>query len=82
MWLPPQCSPVLQEMIARNGHEWLRLPGRKGLLAKLVTRQEFRADTEEPAVAGCGGGWRYGGLNQDAMVEYGWLWLIMIDYGW
>ena len=34
-------------MIARNGHEWLRLPGRKGLLAKVVTHQEFRADTED-----------------------------------
>jgi hypothetical protein len=37
-------------MIARNGHEWLRLPGRKGLLAKVVTRQEFRADTEDGEV--------------------------------
>ena len=38
---------IPKEMIARNGHEWLRLPGRKGLLAKVVTRQEFRADTED-----------------------------------
>lgn len=35
------------EMVARGGHEWLKLPGRGGLLAKLVTRPEFRADTED-----------------------------------
>merc|ERR1712232_1047730 len=35
------------EMISRCGHEWLKLPGRKGLLAKLVTRDEFRAETED-----------------------------------
>ncbi|CAE7255500.1 CRY2 [Symbiodinium natans] len=33
------------EMVSRTGHEWLRLGG--GLLAKLVTRQEFRAETED-----------------------------------
>ncbi|CAJ1445271.1 unnamed protein product, partial [Effrenium voratum] len=47
------CRHVLEvrrrhpDMISRTGHEWLRLPGRRGLLAKLVTRQEFRADTED-----------------------------------
>ncbi|CAK0806949.1 unnamed protein product, partial [Prorocentrum cordatum] len=35
------------EMVSRCGHEWLRLPGRGGLLAKLVTRDEFRAETED-----------------------------------
>eukprot|EP00928_Gymnodinium_smaydae_P065329 TRINITY_DN48493_c0_g1_i1.p1 TRINITY_DN48493_c0_g1~~TRINITY_DN48493_c0_g1_i1.p1 ORF type:complete len:391 (+),score=37.23 TRINITY_DN48493_c0_g1_i1:726-1898(+) len=35
------------EMISRTGHEWLKLPGRGGLLAKCVTRQEFRAETED-----------------------------------
>ncbi|CAE8674392.1 unnamed protein product [Polarella glacialis] len=35
------------EMVARTGHEWLKLPGKKGLLAKVVTRQEFRAETED-----------------------------------
>ena len=42
-------------MISRTGHEWLRLPGRKGLLAKLVTRQEFRAETEDREGAMCWG---------------------------
>ena len=42
-----------QDMISRTGHEWLRLPGRKGLLAKLVTRQEFRAETEDGEGAMC-----------------------------
>eukprot|EP00434_Breviolum_minutum_P013749 symbB.v1.2.012126.t1/scaffold827.1/size159509/1 len=47
------CRRVLEvrqkhpDMISRTGHEWLRLPGRKGLLAKLVSRQEFRAETED-----------------------------------
>ena len=27
-------------MVARSGHEWLKLPGRGGLLAKLPTRDE------------------------------------------
>lgn len=44
-----------QDMISRTGHEWLRLPGRKGLLAKLVTRQEFRAETEDGEGAMCWG---------------------------
>mmetsp|Transcript_51581 Transcript_51581/g.122716 ORF Transcript_51581/g.122716 Transcript_51581/m.122716 type:complete len:856 (-) Transcript_51581:136-2703(-) len=35
------------EMVARTGHEWLKLPGRVGLLAKVVTRDEFRAETED-----------------------------------
>jgi len=35
------------EMVARGGHEWLKLPGRGGLLAKVVTRDEFRADTTD-----------------------------------
>jgi len=35
------------EMVSRTGHEWLKLPGRGGLLAKCVTRQEFRAETED-----------------------------------
>jgi len=34
-------------MISRTGHEWLKLPGRNGLLAKCVTRLEFRAETED-----------------------------------
>jgi len=34
-------------MVSRTGHEWLKLPGRGGLLAKCVTRLEFRAETEE-----------------------------------
>jgi len=33
------------ELISRTGHEWLRLGG--GLLAKVVTRDEFRAETED-----------------------------------
>lgn len=35
------------EIVARSGHEWLSLPNRKGLLAKVVTRHEFRAETED-----------------------------------
>merc|ERR1712014_486895 len=35
------------EMVSRTGHEWLKLPGRGGLLAKCVTRLEFRAETED-----------------------------------
>jgi len=47
------CSHVLEvrrlhpEMVSRTGHEWLKLPGRGGLLAKCVTRLEFRAETED-----------------------------------
>lgn len=85
------CRHVLQlrkrhpEMIARNGHEWLRLPGRKGLLAKVVTRQEFRADTEDfifyqsrpgrfgrkaaPAAASSGRGGRLPDANQAILAE-------------
>eukprot|EP00927_Polykrikos_kofoidii_P070662 TRINITY_DN67073_c0_g1_i1.p1 TRINITY_DN67073_c0_g1~~TRINITY_DN67073_c0_g1_i1.p1 ORF type:complete len:1012 (+),score=123.63 TRINITY_DN67073_c0_g1_i1:369-3038(+) len=35
------------EMVSNTGHEWLKLPGRGGLLAKCVTRLEFRAETED-----------------------------------
>ena len=35
----PMFSALPKEMVSRTGHEWLRLGG--GLLAKLVTRQEF-----------------------------------------
>ena len=49
------------ELVARNGHEWLRLPGRKGLLAKLVTRQEFRADTAA---------WRELEVGRDAKEDF------------
>ena len=34
------------EMISRTGHDWIRLGGGAGaLLAKVVTRDEFRAET-------------------------------------
>ena len=42
-------SALPKEMVSRTGHEWLRLGG--GLLAKLVTRQEFRAETEDGSFA-------------------------------
>eukprot|EP00929_Paragymnodinium_shiwhaense_P104538 TRINITY_DN69052_c0_g1_i1.p1 TRINITY_DN69052_c0_g1~~TRINITY_DN69052_c0_g1_i1.p1 ORF type:complete len:900 (+),score=154.66 TRINITY_DN69052_c0_g1_i1:83-2782(+) len=35
------------EMVSRTGHEWMKLPGRGNLLAKLVTRDEFRAETQD-----------------------------------
>ena len=45
----PMSSALPEEMVSRTGHEWLRLGG--GLLAKLVTRQEFRAETEDDSLA-------------------------------
>ncbi|CAE7168850.1 CRY2 [Symbiodinium microadriaticum] len=72
------CRQVLEvrrkhpEMVSRTGHEWLRLGG--GLLAKLVTRQEFRAETEDfifyqgPRQKGSKGGSKGAGLDAGRSV--------------
>ncbi|CAE7868920.1 CRY2 [Symbiodinium necroappetens] len=72
------CRQVLEvrrkhpEMVSRTGHEWLRLGG--GLLAKLVTRQEFRTETEDfifyqgPRQKGSKGGSKGAGLDAGRSV--------------